>query len=376
MQFISGISLVCFAASYGVAWVLELTQLLRGGAARRVIMLGFVVAGFVAHTLYLGYRAFELSISPLSSNFDWCLVAAWLLMGAYLYLTYYYPRAALGLYMLPLVLALLAGAALADPTPLAPASASRAWGAVHGVFLLLGTVAVMVGFVAGLMYLLQARRLKHKQPPSEGFRLPSLERLAKINGRSIILSVLLVGIGFLAGMVLNVINRGQSGELPWSDPVIWSSGLMLAWLAAAALFNAAYQPARRGQKVAYLTIANFVFLAVALAVLLFVNTEHRQPTQAVGGNDLGAPRSRFGVPCSRWREHARQFGRAKRLCAKTFRMQRAFLSPLAGEGGEARRSLEAFSATCYSEGTPSPGSLARTALSREGRGHKTAGGQS
>jgi hypothetical protein len=197
----------------------------------------------------------------------------------------------------------VAGAALADRAPIAPASASRAWGAVHGIFLLVGTVAVMVGCVAGLMYLVQARRLKHKLPPSEGFRMPSLERLAKINSRSIILSALLVGIGFLAGTILNITNRGQSGELPWSDPVIWSSGLMLAWLAAAAVFNATYRPARRGQKVAYLTIANFLFLAIALAVLLLVNTEHRARPDGAAGTASG------WVPCSRLREHARELFR-------------------------------------------------------------------
>jgi hypothetical protein len=110
-----------------------------------------------------------------------------------------------------------------------------------------------------------------------------LERLAKVNGRSIILSALLVGIGVAAGMILNVISRGQSGEVPWSDPVIGSSALMLAWLVAAAVFNAAYQPARRGRKVAYLTIVSFVFLLIALAVFLLADPGH----SAAGGRTAG-----------------------------------------------------------------------------------------
>jgi ABC-type uncharacterized transport system permease subunit len=195
-------------------------------------------------------------------------------MGAYVYLAYFYPRAALGLYMLPLVLVLIGLAALSDRQPLAPESASRVWGAIHGVFLLLGTVTVMIGFVAGLMYLIQARRLKLKRPPSERIRLPSLERLAKVNSRSLVLSALLVGIGVVAGIILNVISRGQSGEVPWNDPVIGSSALMLVWLVVAAAFNAAYQPVRRGRKVAYLTIVSFVFLLIALAAFLLVDTQH------------------------------------------------------------------------------------------------------
>lgn len=272
MQTLSGISLTCFAASYAVAWLLELSQLWRRSGVRQFLMWAFVWAGFLAHTLYLGYRAVELSASPLSSSFDWGLVAAWLLMSAYLYLAWYYPRAALGLYMLPLVLALVAGAAGATRTPFEPGSASRAWGAVHGIFLLLGTVAVMVGFVAGLMYLVQAHRLKRKLPPMAGLRLPSLEWLEKVNSRVIIFSALMVGIGFLAGIVLQQFDRER--ELPWTDPVVWSSALMLGWLVAAVAFNAVYRPARRGRKVAYLTIVSFLFLVVALAVLLLVNNEH------------------------------------------------------------------------------------------------------
>jgi ABC-type transport system involved in cytochrome c biogenesis permease subunit len=274
MGLISGISLVCFGASYAVAWVAELSRIVFRGRASQFVAVGFLLAGFLAHTLYLSYRAFELSASPLSSSFDWCLVAAWLLMAAYLYLAWYYPKAPLGLYVLPLVLALVVAAALADRTPFAPGQASRVWGAVHGIFLLLGYVAVMVGFVAGLMYLVQARRLKRKRPPAPGIRLPSLEWLEKVNSRVIVLSTLMVGVGFFAGVILNVVDRGGQGELPWSDPVIWSSALMLGWLLAAALFNAVYRPSRRGRKVAYLTVASLLFLVIALATLLWVNTEH------------------------------------------------------------------------------------------------------
>ena len=81
MGILSGISLICFAASYAVAWLIEVWQLSAPSTLRRGLALGFVLAGLVAHTLYLAYRAFELSASPLSSSFDWCLVTAWLLMA-------------------------------------------------------------------------------------------------------------------------------------------------------------------------------------------------------------------------------------------------------------------------------------------------------
>ena len=151
---ISGITLTCFGASYGVAWALELVKLFFRSGVRRLLMLAFVLAGLLAHTLYLGYRVVAYSATPLSSSFDWCLVAAWLLVAAYLYLSYYYPRAALGLYMLPMAVALVVAAAFAEREPIAAGDALRAWGAVHGIALLVGTLAVMVGFMAGIMYFL------------------------------------------------------------------------------------------------------------------------------------------------------------------------------------------------------------------------------
>ena len=127
-----------------------------------------------------------------------------------------------------------------------PQPASQLWGMIHGIFLLLGTVTVMIGFAAGVLYLVQASRLKRKLPPPAGLRLPSLEWLERVNSRVVVISALiLVAIGFLAGVVLNLAARGD-GELSWSDPVISSSALMLAWLVAAALFKRPVQagPAR------------------------------------------------------------------------------------------------------------------------------------
>lgn len=270
---ISHISITCFAASYLVAWLLELSRLWFRSGVRGALLVAFAVAGFLAQTLYLGYRAAQSSSLPLSSSFDWYLLAAWMLVAFDLYLTYYHPRAAIGLYLWPLVLALIGAATwFADRQPIAPEPASQVWGMIHGVFLLLGTVTVMVGFAAGLMYLVQASRLKRKHLASGGLQLPSLEWLEHLNSRVVFISALLVGVGFVAGIILNVI--GGKTQLPWTDPVVWSSGLMLAWLVAAVLFNVFYKPARHGRKVAYLTIASFVFLTFSLGMLLLVNTQH------------------------------------------------------------------------------------------------------
>ncbi|HEX7380490.1 MAG TPA: hypothetical protein VF278_25475 [Pirellulales bacterium] len=274
-------SILCFAACYCVALALEGSRLLFRSGVRGAILLAFGAAGFFAHTVYLAYRASSEPM-PLASEFDWYLVAAWLLAAVYLYLTLQLPRTAVGLFTLPLVLGLvLVAAKFANQQPFPRTKASQFWGTLHGTFLLVGTVAVLTGFVAGVMHLVQSYRLKHKLPATQGFQLPSLEWLERANTRATIFSALALAIGFLSGLVLNLVNHSEHpGEsVPWTDPVIWSSGILLAWMLAAALFSAAYRPARQGRKVAYLTVASFVFLAAVLGFQLAAPSVHGVPTR-------------------------------------------------------------------------------------------------
>ena len=108
---LSGVGIICFATSYAVALVLEVSRLLFRSGIRGAVMLGFAGVGLVLHSAYLYYRAVEAVSaggSPLSGQAEWCLIAAWLLVVVYLYLVYYHPRASFGLFLLPLALGLIA----------------------------------------------------------------------------------------------------------------------------------------------------------------------------------------------------------------------------------------------------------------------------
>jgi len=302
---LSGVQIICFAASYAIALALELTRLLFRSGVRGAVMLGFAGAGLIAHTAYLFYRIAECYqavgsvAAPLSSTKEWCILAAWLLAIVYLYLTWYHPRVPFGLFILPLVLGLIAAAAfLADPRPSPREPASKIWGLMHGISIMLATVAVLVGFVAGLMYLRQDRRLKSKAPRTSLLRLPSLERLQQINSRALVIALIMIGLGIVSGIVLMVINRGRTDRaLPWSDPVVVSTLLMFGWLLVSSGVGVAYRPAREGRKVAYLTMVSFVFLVIALWSVLSNGTRHLgRPTQAAAPAEVSAAGilNRFG----------------------------------------------------------------------------------
>lgn len=267
---LAGVNLLCFTASYFVSLSLEGTRLFFRAPVRMLVIMGFTLAGLLAHTLYLYHQAeHELSSGtpvPLSSWYDWCLLASWVMAAAYLGLVIRRPETAVGIFLLPLVLILIGLAVLFRNTaPFPQAQAMSYWRLVHGVALLLGTVAVTLGFATGVMYLVQAYRLKHKLPPRPGFRLPTLEWLQRFNREAILISSGLLFVGLVAGIVINLAKRA----VPWTDPVIVSSGVLFSWLIGASMFEWLYRPAWQGSKVAYLTMASFVFLVMVLGFVLF-----------------------------------------------------------------------------------------------------------
>ena len=303
---LSGISIVCFAASYAVALALEVTRLFFRSGMRLVAIIGFAAAGLLAHTSYLIYRAQEglaTRGAPLSNWYHWCLIAAWVLAAIYLGLALKRARNPMGLFLLPLVLGLIGLALLFPQDQTFPkAQAYRVWSMVHGWALLLGTATVLYGFAAGVMYLAQSYRLKRKLPPRQGFRLPSLEWLQRSSDGSLVVSSSLLAGGLLAGIVLNLIQHGyRSDALPWTDPVVVSSGMLLLWLILVLVFSYLYKPARQGRKVAYLTFASFVFLLMVLVIMLTGQTRHAGGAHTDVGAD-SSPVHAQSMMASRWRE--------------------------------------------------------------------------
>jgi hypothetical protein len=278
---LAGISLTCFTASYVVALALEATRMWFRSGVRGALLLGFTTAGVFAHTLFLVHRALTTQGTPLSSEFDWYLIAAWTLAAVNLGWTFQQVRepgerrTATGLFMLPLVLALVAAAYFfGSREPIAREPAFRVWIVIHFGFLVSCLASVLVGFATGVMDLVQSSRLKRKTLPQRGLRLPSLEWLERAGVRSIFSSFALSSLGLLSGFMLNLIL----GEFSWSDPVVWGLVAVVVWFAVAATFLLLYKPARQGRKVAYLTITSLFVVLTSIGVGKVLPSAHAQPS--------------------------------------------------------------------------------------------------
>ena len=279
-EFVAGISVVCFAASYAVTLACEASRLLFRSGVRGAAMVGFAVAGLLAHSLFLLWRAFHEPSVPLSSEFDWYLLAAWMLAGGSLWLTLANPKTPVGLFFFPIVLLLIGRAEMSSREPFPQSPATQAWGMIHGSFNLAASVAVAVGAVAGLMWLIQAGRLSRKTTPVRGFRMPSLEKLAALSSRSGLVAATTGSAGFLSGIVLNAITQqhGLLETVPWDDPVVLRMGLLVAWLAVAAVVSRLLVKRPEGPRVtAWLSLVSLVVLAVSMTWGLVGTTRHGAP---------------------------------------------------------------------------------------------------
>lgn len=299
-----GVYISCAAGCYALVLVLEV---LRPVLVRlpRIWLILFALLGLLAHVVAIYFRAAAEPAAPLSSEQDWYLTVSWMVAAVCTYLLFSRPQTPFGLFLLPLVLLMLVAAVwLADTRPLV-APASRVWGAVHGLALLFTTVSVLVGFVSGLMYLIQSGRLKHKRTVTSGFWLPSLEWLQRINSRAILFSPLLLGVGVLSGIVLDQLGKTDASRLSLTDPLIAATWAMFFWLVVAAVLSIVYRPARQGRKVAYLTVAGFVFLLVMLAAGLILESrhwggrKHESKVQGVGVSTVRAEKSFSFTPLGR-----------------------------------------------------------------------------
>lgn len=275
------VTVFCFLASYLVAGVLEGIRLRGKSVINLYLIKGFAVAGLVAHTWYLINRSQQTNLPPLlSSTHDWLLVLAWLAVVLYLFLTAFDSDLALGLFLIPVVLALIGSAYFLGQTPnqlvvskeILAKEARHGWALLHASLLVIGMAGGIIALVLGMMYLVQHRRLRQKQTLVEGMSLPSLGRIARLNWWSVVLSVPLLTLGMAVGVGLGLSTQQGESPLSFTDPVILAYGV--AWLVMIGFFIWLLTTDRsQDRQIASLSIWSFSFLIVSVVVLQIISAK-------------------------------------------------------------------------------------------------------
>lgn len=275
------ISIACFFTSYFVVLVLELLRLLGRIPGRGLLVIVMTSLGLFTHVCYLIFRAADGAdgeVGRLATWFDWSLLLALGLAICFFVFYLRRPDTIVSFFFLPAVMVTIGLAVAAkDLAPFSRTEAIQVWRTMHALAMMVGSIAVLIGFLAGSMYLVQSWRLKHKRAGSS-LRLPTLESLSRLNRQCLVISTTAVMVGLIAGIVMNLNRWGHVG---WTDRGVLLSMLLLLWLVAATSLEFFYAPASHGRKAVYLTLASLGFLILAMVgVLTTPHGQEVEPTQS------------------------------------------------------------------------------------------------
>jgi len=220
-----------------------------------------LAAAFAVHAIAIGAGCREFGGREFFTLRGGVVLAAWLGAGAYLVLHKLYRVPSLGAFVLPLLLVALIPTTIFDPAhPDVPPELIKN-AAFHVTAAILAVALFAIAFGVALMYLLQEREVKGKRFGALFSRLPSLDKLDRLNQRLVRAGFAVFTVALIAG----TFNAAVVWKSPWSwDPQQIIS--VLIW----GLYGAMVQLRHRGwhgRRYAVLTLVGFVVLAGAMAAL-------------------------------------------------------------------------------------------------------------
>src|SRR4026208_451710 len=160
-----------------------------------------LVAGALAHTFVVGMQTMEVGHVPVAGPTSAISTFVWLLGLAYLYTELTTDERAMGVFIMPLLVALQAIPALRPGVEdRAPVLQGPLFG-VHVSSLLFAYASFALACVIGITYVLLFKEIKAKHLGFFYARLPSLQVLDKMNPRAIAIGGVFLTIGMIAGIV-------------------------------------------------------------------------------------------------------------------------------------------------------------------------------
>jgi len=225
-----------------------------------------LVAAALAHTFIIGMQTMEVSHVPVTNATTAISSFVWLLALSYLYTEMTTDERAMGVFILPLLVALQTIPAL---RPMIEARAPLLQGPLFGIHvlsLLFAYASFALACVIGITYVLLFKEIKAKHLGFFYARLPSLQVLDRMNQRAIVIGWVFLTVGIVAGAIW---ARTYSGADPHvramslQDPKIFVS--VVCWIVYSFELFAARRIGWAGRRAAYLSAIGF-----AIVLLNFV----------------------------------------------------------------------------------------------------------
>ena len=192
----NAILLFLYAAA-GVAYAVQFAR--RTFGTSRVATVLLVLAAF-AHTFVIGMETMRVGHVPFASATSAISTFVWLLALSYLYVELTTGERAMGVFILPLLVALQAipafSAVIDEPRS---AILESPWFGVHVSSLLFAYASFALAGVLGITYVLQFKEIKAKDLGFFYERLPSLNVLDEMNLRAVKIGWLFLTVGLITG---------------------------------------------------------------------------------------------------------------------------------------------------------------------------------
>ena len=256
---------------YAVGTVGYLIYVIRTEKAIHRIAYGFLLAGFLSHTLELAMLVSQIRQMPVTTLPQTFSLFAWAIVGSYLAFQLKFNIRILGTFVSPLaVVFMLLSSAI--PGRVIPNSKlfKSFWLTLHVATMFIGMAIFALAFCAGIMYLLQERQIKSKSFGLLYRRLPSLEVLDSLNYVCLTFGFPLITIGLISGFVY----AGAVWQSFWHwDPKEILS--VVTWLIYAVLLHERLAVGWRGRRAAIMAIIGFsVILVTFVGTSVILKVHH------------------------------------------------------------------------------------------------------
>jgi len=228
-----------------------------------------LVAAALAHTFVIGMQTMEVGQVPVAGATSAISTFVWLLALAYLYTEMTTDERAMGVFILPLLVALQAIPALKPSAEVRSAVLQGPLFGVHVSSLLFAYASFGLACVIGITYVLLFKEIKAKHLGFFYARLPSLQILDRMNQRAIVIGWIFLTIGMIVGGVWAAQARAYAAGDPRVQAMSLQDPKIFVALVCWAVYSFELFAARRigwgGRRAAYLSAVGF-----AIVLLNFV----------------------------------------------------------------------------------------------------------
>ena len=233
---------------------------------------GFLIITALFHLTEIVTRQLILNTMPLSTMHDAFSFLAFSILVVYLIIEISLNNKASGFFVLSLafLLELISSFNLSWEKE-TNALLTNFYFTIHASMSIMGYTALSLSAIYALMYIYQNRNLKLKRIGRLSSQFPALTYLEKMSIRSVVIGIILLGLGIFHGHIQA--NRTFGTYYPVDVKVIVSDLIWLFYLAGYVLSRIMKW---RGKWMAWLSVSGFAFLMIiGIMVMFFAESFHR-----------------------------------------------------------------------------------------------------